>query len=330
MLKPFNSAVQLGYRTAFGLFEWPMASAQRLVGIRRIAWMFLLPNLIIFGAFTFLPIILNFFYATSGSDAILLSQRPYVGADNFASLLSCTNYLDPNTCRRDVFWRAVYNTGWFVVLQVGFMVLFSLLTALILNRKIPFRGFFRGVFFYPVLLSPVVVALIWKWILQRYGVLNAGLDAVGVTPVDWLTNANWAFFWIIFVSIWAHMGFYTLILLAGLQAIPSDVYEAAEMDGASRWRVFYRITMPLLMPTMVVVLVLSLIRAVQAFDEIFVLTGGGPGSATTLILQYIYETGFASRPQLFGLAAAASILMAVVLLVLTLLQLRATRSQAEG
>ena len=120
------------------------------------------------------------------------------------------------------------------------------------------------------------------------------------------------------------------LLLAGLQAIPADVYEAAEMDSASKWRVFSKITMPLLMPTMVVVLVLSLIRAVQAFDEIFVLTGGGPGSATTLLLQYIYARGFAFRPQLFGLASAASILMAVVLLVLTLLQLRATRGQAEG
>ncbi|MCB8838805.1 carbohydrate ABC transporter permease [Aurantimonas sp. VKM B-3413] len=330
MWKPLNSAAQFGYRTAFGLFELPMAGTQRLVGISRIAWVFLLPNLLIFGLFTFLPIILNFFYATTGSDAILLSQRPYVGAENFSSLLSCTNYLDPNTCRRDVFWRAVYNTGWFVVLQVGFMVVISLITALVLNRDIPLKGFFRGVFFYPVLLSPVVVALIWKWILQRYGVLNAGLEGLGLSTVNWLIDANWAFFWVIFVSIWAHMGFYTLILLAGLQSIPSDVYEAAEMDGASRWRVFAKITMPLLMPTMVVVLVLSLIRAVQAFDEIFVLTGGGPGSATTLILQYIYETGFASRPQLFGLAAAASILMAVVLLVLTLLQLRATRSQAEG
>ena len=126
------------------------------------------------------------------------------------------------------------------------------------------------------------------------------------------------------------MGFYVLILLAGLQAIPADVYEAAEMDSATNWRVFYRITMPLLAPTMVVVLVLSLIRAVQAFDEIFVLTGGGPGSATTLILQYIYETGFAAQPQLFGLAAAASILMAVVLMVLTLLQLAVTRNRAEG
>lgn len=318
------------YRVAFGLLETPMQAVQRLIGVRRIAWLFLLPNLIIFGLFTFLPILLNGVYATTGGDAILLEDRPYVGGANFASLLACESYLDPNSCRRDIFWRAVHNTGLFVLLQVGFMIGFSLVTALILNRDIPWRGFFRSVFFYPVLLSPVVVALVWKWVLQRYGVLNAGLEAVGLPTVNWLVDADWAFFWIVFVSIWAHMGFYTLILLAGLQAIPSDVYEAAEMDGASRWRMFSRITMPLLMPTMMVVVVLSLIRAVQAFDEIFVLTGGGPGTATTLILQYIYETGFAAKPQLFGLAAAASLLMGGVLLALTLLQLRVARGRTEA
>lgn len=330
MLTPVRSAVSFLYSAAFNLLEWPMLAIQRMTGMQRIAWAFLLPNLVIFGAFTFLPIFLNFFYATTGSDQILLQNRPYVGLENFRSLLACQNYLEPNSCERDIFWRAVHNSFWFVLLQVGFMVAFALLTALILNRSIPLRGFFRAVFFYPVLLSPVVVALIWKWVLQRYGVLNAGLESAGLPVVNWLVEADWAFFWVIFVSIWAHMGFYTLILLAGLQSIPGDVYEAAEMDGASKWRTFSRITMPLLMPTMVVVLVLSLIRAVQAFDEIFVLTGGGPGSATLLIMQFIYETGFAFRPQLFGVAAAASILMAAVLMVLTLLQLRATRGQAEG
>ena len=329
MLAAIRSAVSFLYSAVFNLLEWPMLAIQRMTGMQRIAWAFLLPNLVIFGAFTFLPIFLNFFYATTGSDNILLQNRPWVGLENFRSLTACQNWLEPNSCERDIFWRAIHNSFWFVLLQVGFMVAFSLVTALILNRDIPLRGFFRSVFFYPVLLSPVVVALIWKWVLQRYGVLNAGLESAGLPVVNWLVEADWAFFWIVFVSIWAHMGFYTLILLAGLQSIPSDVYEAAEMDGASKWRTFSRITMPLLMPTMVVVLVLSLIRAVQAFDEIFVLTGGGPGSATLLILQFIYETGFAFQPRLYGLAAAASILMAAVLMVLTLIQLRATRGRAE-
>jgi alpha-1,4-digalacturonate transport system permease protein len=321
-----RSAVQL----APNLLEPPMRWAQRGLGLRRMAWLFLAPNLLIFGLFTFLPIILNFFYATTGGANILLADRPHVGAENFRSLLTCEDYLDPSSCRKDLFWRAIFNTGAFVALQVGGMVLLSLATALVLNREIRARGFFRSVFFYPVLLSPVVVALIWKWILDRQGILNAWLVALDLDPVNWLLDVNWAFFWVVCVSIWAHMGFYTLILLAGLQAIPKDVYEAAEMDGAPPWRTFRRITLPLLMPTMLVVLVLALIKGVQTFDEIFVLTGGGPGTATLLIVQYIYERGFAAQPRLPGLAAAASILLAVVLMALTLAQLWINRRNFSG
>lgn len=312
------------------IIEIPMLALQRLLGINRLAWAFLLPNLILFGLFAFLPVILNVFYATSGSDNVLLQNRPFVGGQNFGQLLDCGNYIDANSCREDKFWRAVWNTVTFVTLQVGFMVGFALLTAVILNGKIRARGFFRSVFFFPVLLSPVVVALIWKWILQREGVLNAFLDWTGLGGINWLVDAQWAFGWSVFISVWAHMGFYTLILLAGLQAIPRDVYEAATMDGASGWRTFRRITLPLLAPTMLVVLVLALIRGVQTFDEIYAFTGGGPGTATTFIIQYIYERGFAGAPRLFGLAAAASLLVAGVLVLLTLAQLWANRRNVDG
>jgi len=292
--------------------------------------MFVAPNLLILGLFTFLPIVINFYFAFSGGVELYPSQRPLTGLDNLETLFDCGNYLDPSTCRQDIFWRAIYNTAFFAVVQVGLMVSFALVTALVLNRKIIGRGFFRGVFFYPVLLSPVVVALIWKWMLQREGVLNALMVAAGAAPVEWLTQGHWAFFWSVFVSIWAHMGFYTLILLAGLQAIPADVYEAAEMDGATPWRRFSRITLPLLMPNLVVVLVLGMIRAVQVFDEVFVLTGGGPGSATTFIVQYIYQTGFAEAIHQYGLAAAASLVLALSLLLLTLVQLRLTNKTLAG
>jgi alpha-1,4-digalacturonate transport system permease protein len=257
-------------------------------------------------------------------------DRPYVGAENFGVLLECRNYFDIQSCRKDIFWRAIFNTVQFSGIQVTLMVFFSLVTALILNRKIIGRGFWRGVFFYPVLLSPVVVALIWKWLLQNQGVFNAGLIAVGSQPVEWLTTGSWAFFWTVFVSIWAHMGFYTLILLAGLQAIPKDMYEAAEMDAASPWRTLTRITLPLLMPNLIVVLVLAMIRAVQIFDEVFVLTGGGPGSATTFIVQFIYQTGFAEQIHLYGLAAAASLILAIGLMTLTLVQLKLTNAEKAG
>ena len=205
------------------------------------------------------------------------------------------------------------------------MVVVALVTALVLNRDLRARSFWRAVFFFPVLLSPVVVGLIWRWILQRQGLLNLGLYEAGLTPVNWLVERGWAFTAAVGVSIWAHVGFYALILLAGLQAIPKDLYEAAEMDGTRPWRVFWRITLPLLAPNLLVVLVLVLIRAVQIFDEVYVLTGGGPGTATLYLTQYIYEIGFASFLRNPGLASAASILMGAVLVVFTLLQLGAAR-----
>lgn len=314
----------------FNLFEPLFRLGQRLLGVSRIGWLFVAPNLMVFGLFTFLPILINFIYAGTGGVKLMPLERPYTGMENFGILFECRDYFDIQTCRKDVFWRAIYNTIKFSLLQVVLMVLLSLVTALVLNRKIIGRGFWRGVYFYPVLLSPVVVALIWKWLLQSQGVFNAGMVGMGYAPVDWLTDAGWAFFWTVFVSIWAHMGFYTLILLAGLQAIPKDMYEAAEMDGASPWRTLRRITLPLLMPNLIVVLVLAMIRAVQIFDEVFVLTGGGPGSATTFIVQFIYQTGFAEQIHLYGLAAAASLVLALGLMLLTVVQLRLTRASEAG
>ena len=314
----------------FNLFEPIFKLGQRWLGISRLGWLFVAPNLLVFGFFTFLPILINLVYASTGGVKLLPFERPFVGAENFQILFECRNYFDIQTCRKDVFWRAIANTFKFSLVQVVLMVLFSLVTALVLNRKIIGRGFWRGVFFYPVLLSPVVVALIWKWLLQSQGVFNAGLVAWGGQPVEWLTDAGWAFFWTVFVSIWAHMGFYTLILLAGLQAIPKDLYEAALIDRASPWRTLTRITLPLLMPNLIVVLVLAMIRAVQVFDEVFVLTGGGPGSATTFIVQFIYQTGFAEQIHLYGLAAAASLTLAVFLILLTLFQLKMSRASEAG
>ncbi|WP_310646199.1 sugar ABC transporter permease [Limnohabitans sp.] len=314
----------------FNLFEPLFRLSQKWLGQSRLAWLFVAPNLLVFGVFTFLPIVINVVYATSAGVALMPSERPYSGLENFEILFECRDYFDFQSCRKDVFWRAIGNTLKFSTIQVTLMVFFSLLTALVLNRKIIGRGFWRGVFFYPVLLSPVVVALIWKWLLQSQGVFNAVLISANQAPIDWLTDRHWAFFWTLFVSIWAHMGFYTLILLAGLQAIPKDVYEAALMDKASPWRTLTHITLPLLMPNLIVVLVLAMIRAVQVFDEVFVLTGGGPGSATTFIVQFIYQTGFAEQIHLYGLAAAASLALAVGLIMLTLLQLKLTRAKDAG
>jgi alpha-1,4-digalacturonate transport system permease protein len=218
----------------------------------------------------------------------------------------------------------------FVPLQVVCMVVIALITAICLNRDIRGRGFFRGVFFFPVMLSPVVVALTWQWLLQRNGAINAILQALSLPTVNWMVFPHTAFFWSVFVTVWAHMGFYTIIILAGLQSIPRDVYEAAKMDSATPWRAFRRITLPLLKPVLLVVFVLCIIRSVQTFDELYVLTGGGPGSATMLLVQFIYETGFAAQPRNFGLAAAASLLLGIALLIFTAIQLALSRRNQNG
>lgn len=331
-VSPESSLLAYPGRLLFGIFAlimngigFLMEAIQTRIGVQRMAYIFVLPNLLIFGIFVLFPMLLNFYYALTGGTNLFPQDRPFVGTRNLEQLFNCGSYLDPNTCQEDLFWRSMYNTAFFVLFQVGGMVLFSLVTALILNRDIRGRGFFRSIFFYPVLLSPVVVGLIWKWILQREGLINGIVNAFGGEPFLFLINAQWSTFWVISISIWALMGFYTLILLAGLQAIPAALYEAGQIDGTGSWASFRYITMPLLMPTMFVVLVLALIRAVQVFDQVFVLTGGGPGSATTYMVQYIYTTGFANQVQQFGLASAASVVLGVSLLILTLIQLRLGR-----
>lgn len=301
---------------------------QKFIGMRRMPYFFILPNLLVFSVFALLPMLLNFGYAFTGDPNLFLNERPWVGMQNFQQIFNCGNILDPNSCVVDLFWRSVWNTLQFVVFQVGLMVVISLFTALVLNGKIKARGFFRSVYFYPVLLSPIVVALIWKWILQDSGLLNGILTGLGIHSLPFMTNPAWARFWMVMISTWSNMGFYTLILLAGLQAIPAELYDAAKIDGANSFNQFKGIILPLLMPTMLVVTVLSLIRAVQVFDIVYAFTGGGPGSATMYIVQYIYLNGFSSPVKLMGLASTASILMAGVLVIMTIIQLGLRRNEA--
>ena len=326
IINPLQRLFSALFVALVNLLDMVMHPLQDIVGVKGMAYIFVLPNLIIFGIFILFPMLLNFYYAFTGGTNLFPQDRPFVGLENLNTIFTCENFLDPNSCREDLFWRAAFNTNFYVICQVGIMVLLSLLTALALNRQIIARGFFRSIFFYPVLLSPVVVALIWKWILQQDGLLNALIVGMGGDKIPFLINANWAIVWVIFISIWAQMGFFTLILLAGLQSIPHEYYEAASMDGANRWQSFWGVTMPLLMPTMFVVMILALIRSVQVFDQVYPFTGGSPGTATLYMVQYIYKTGFADQTKEYGLAAAASLLMAMVLLTFTAVQLRLGRN----
>lgn len=284
--------------------------ASRGIKPRFAPYLFLAPNLVIFGIFVIFPALYNFYLSLYRGSSMSLSDMTFVGLQNYQQLFQ----------REDLFWRAVSNTLIFVAGDVVATVLLSLAIAMMLNRRLRFRAFFRSAFFYPVLLSPVVVALIWKWILQyQYGALNGMLTQIGLQKIPWLLNSQWAMTWTIGINIWSSVGFYSLILIAGLQSIPSVLYEAASIDGASSREQFFGITLPMLMPTMLVVVILSLIRAFQSFDLIYVLTNGGPGTSTLLLVQYIFRNAFEFHQ--FGLAAAASFILAVVLLILTGAQL---------
>jgi ABC-type sugar transport system permease subunit len=270
-------------------------------------YLFLTPNLAIFLVFIIAPAVYNFLLSLYRTSPF----RPpvFVGSENFLYLVQ----------RDDLFWRAMRNILVFVVGDVALVTGLSVLVGVLLNQDVRLRGFFRSAFFFPVLLSPVVVALVWQWILNnQFGVLNAVLQAVGLTRQAWLLRADWAMFWVIFVHVWATLGFFALIVLAGLQSIPPALYEAARIDGAGRWQGFRHVTLPLLMPTIMVVLILSMIRSFEVFDHIYVLTGGGPGTATLLIVQYIYRSAF--QLDQFGLAAAASLVLFVVIFSLTVTQ----------
>ncbi|MBF2713380.1 carbohydrate ABC transporter permease [Agrobacterium vitis] len=329
-MSQFTEIADRALNRVMQVVEAPLNGLERLFGRKRMPYFFLAPNLVLFGIFTFLPIAISIGYAFTGGTNLFVSERPYVGLDNFRQLLTCGDYMQPGTCTESLFWTAIWNTLWFVGFNVVATLLVSLITALILNRAMVARGFFRAMFFYPVLLSPVVIGLIWKWFLDRNGLLNAFLQMLGVPPEIFLLEVGWSRFFVVVVSVWFHMGFYTLILLAGLQAIPKDLYEAAAIDAATPRRVLFRITLPLLAPNLLVVLILLMIRSVQIFDEAWVLTnGGGPGTANSFIVQYIYQMAFGSDLRLFGLASAAATLMGCVLLVLTLQQLGLSKKMEQ-
>ena len=307
---------------------WPLELAQKLSGSTGLPYLFLLPNMLIFGIFTFAPMFINIGFSVTDGQSINFDQRDYSGSDNLQRLL-LEKQIDTGGANQEneKFLAAVKDTVFFVVLQVPIMVLFALVTALVLNRDIVGRGFWRSIFFYPVMLSPVVVGFLWTLILKRQGVLSLTLMNWGIIdePIQWLTDPSWTMFWSIFVYTWAHLGFYMLILLAGLQAIPKDLYEAASMDGTSDWRVLRKITLPLLMPTLLVVMVLALIKAFQAFEELYAMQVNW-----TSLVAYIFEaSGLRGQPTTHGLgvAAMASLLVALVLICLSLIQIALSSRQ---
>ncbi len=211
------------------------------------------------------------------------------------------------------------NTATFVIFYVIISVILSIAFALIVNEQQFAKGFFRAILFLPVMLSPVVVGLIWNDVLDRkVGPLNALLQALGGGSPGWLVEPKLGMIAVIFVGVWVHLGFYSIILLAGLQGIDRSLLEAAAMDGATRTQIIRTIILPLLKPTTLVILILATIHGFQSFDFIYTLTGGGPFGATTLIVQYIYDRAF-QTPIQYGLGSAAGVILFMIIFAFTAL-----------
>jgi multiple sugar transport system permease protein len=243
----------------------------------------------------------------------LLSPMQFVGLDNYAKLLS-----DPRT--GDVFLHTLYYiAGYLPLVYIGGLAL-----ALALNAGLKGRSFLRGVYFLPVVTSWIVVALVWRWLLNpSNGIVNTVLGFFGIAGPGWWTDPVWAMPSIILASAWKDLGFVMVILLAGLQAINSDLYDAAKVDGAGWWRRLTSVTLPLLSPSTFFVFVISLINGFQVFDQVYAMTGGGPNGSSQVVVQQIYDLTF--RYQRAGEASALSWILFIVILAITLVQVRGQR-----
>ncbi|MCK9524917.1 MAG: sugar ABC transporter permease [Limnochordia bacterium] len=276
----------------------------------RAGYGFLMPNLIGFLIFTFLPVFVALVLSFTEWD--LLRPIQWVGLSNYVRMF--TN--DPT------FIRVLKNTVSFVAVTVPTRIALALLVAVALNQKLRGTTFFRTAFFMPVVSSSVAIALVWQWIFNAdFGPLNNVLWILGVSnPPNWLTSTAWALPALMIVSIWQGLGMNMIIFLAGLQGIPIQLYEAARIDGATPWKCFWKITLPMLSPTTFLVLVMTTISSFQVFDLAVMMTEGGPANATNTIVYHIYRNAF----QFFrmGYAAAIAWFLFVIIFAITLFQFR--------
>jgi multiple sugar transport system permease protein len=277
------------------------------------AWVFVGPALVAIGVFFALPVAAALLMSLTDFDIYALADLNnlrFVGLDNYAALL-----------QRPLFWQALGNTVFFVVVGVPLSIGASLGAALLLHSKFArWQAFHRTALFAPVVTTLVAMAVVWRYLFHtRYGLINHGLSSLGVEPIDWLGDPQWAMPAIVLLSVWKNFGYNMVILLAGLQAIPVDLYEAARLDGARRWALFRHITLPGLAPLLLVVSILTMAGHFQLFAEPYVMTQGGPAQRTVTVLYLMYEEGF--KWWSLGSASAVAFVLFVIMFAITMLQL---------
>lgn len=285
------------------------------LGEQKIAYLFILPPLVLFLIFMVIPTVMALYLSLTNYNVI---QAPkFVGIRNFVNIVH-----DP------YFFVALRNTFYYVVIYVPLGLLTALGAALLLNKRKFGIKLFRTCFYLPVLSSSIATATIWLWLLNpQYGLINTMLSWFGINGPAWLASSDWAMIAIIIMSVWAGFGGNMMIYLAGLQGVPDYLYEAAKLDGASAFKMFWYVTMPALGSTTFLVSTMLCIGAFQMFDQAYLLTQGGPGNATVTLVYYIYNTGFGSLNM--GYASALSVVLFVLIFIFSLLNMKVNSNSVE-
>ncbi|HVK50546.1 MAG TPA: sugar ABC transporter permease [Pseudoxanthomonas sp.] len=277
-------------------------------------WMFVGPALIILAVFFGLPVFAALLLSLTDFDLYALADSDnlrFVGLGNYIDLL-----------QSEIFWKSLGNTLYFVIVGVPVSIALSLGAAMLLNAPLArFKALFRTALFAPVVTTLVAVAVIWRYLFHTsYGLVNWVLGQVGIAPIDWLGDPHWAMPTIILFAVWKNFGYNMVIFLAGLQTIPQDLYEAARIDGASKWRQFRHITLPMLGPVLLVVAVITVSGYFQLFAEPYVITRGDPLQSTVSVLYFMFEEGF--KWWKLGRASAVAFLLFAIILAVTTVMLR--------
>jgi putative chitobiose transport system permease protein len=272
-------------------------------------YLFLLPGCIILGAFIFYPMLQAIWM--SFTDYNMITDPSYVQFDNYKDLFQDA-----------LFWKTLKNTLLYLVGVVPALVVLPIFLAVLVNQKLKGIGFFRSAFYIPVVTSLVVAGIAWDWVYKENGLLNYVLDLLNIIsePIPWLTQTQTALVAVMVVTVWKGLGYYMIIYLAGLQSIPESLYEAADIDGANWWQKMTRVTIPMLMPFVLIVTIMSSIAAMKVFEEIYIMTGGGPLHSSETLVFYIYTEAF-DRLNM-GYASAAGVVLFLLTLVFSLINLK--------
>nr|WP_249667556.1 sugar ABC transporter permease [Cellulomonas fengjieae] len=277
----------------------------------RIGWAFVAPFMVVFLMFLIWPLVHGFYLSFTG-ESITGAGGELLGFDNYVEALN-----DP------IMWRSLLNTLWFTVLSTVPLVIVALVLALLVHQGLPGQWLWRLSFFMPFLLASTVAAQFWIWMYNpQLGLVNYLLGAVGVDPVAWLQDPTWAMFAVVLMTLWWTVGFNFLLYLTALQNIPEQQYEASALDGAGRWRQLRSITVPQLGPTTVLIVILQILASLKIFDQIYIMTQGGPGGVTRPVVQYVFETGFTGYR--FGYASAIAYIFFAIIVIISIAQMRLT------